>query len=121
MWKISKIKRTPTVSPQYSKVSRSHLMDTRIITARKRSLGQGNIFRSVCQSFCSQWGRGSLYDVTSCLAAWSHVPSRMFLSLVPRSFGERGLCPGRVCPGTPPPPEPEKRAVRILLECFLGI
>ena len=24
------------------------------ITARKRSLGQGNIFRSVCQEFCSQ-------------------------------------------------------------------
>ena len=26
------------------------------ITARKRSLGQSNIFRSVCQEFCS-WGR----------------------------------------------------------------
>ena len=25
-----------------------------IITARKRSLGQGNIFSSVCQEFCSQ-------------------------------------------------------------------
>ena len=25
-----------------------------IITARKRSLGQGNIFTSVCQEFCSQ-------------------------------------------------------------------
>ena len=26
------------------------------ITARKRNLGQGNIFSSVCQEFCSQWG-----------------------------------------------------------------
>ena len=32
---------------------------TFFITARKRSLGQGNIFRSVCQEFCPQWGRGS--------------------------------------------------------------
>ena len=28
----------------------------RIITARKRSLGQGNIFTSVCQEFCSRLG-----------------------------------------------------------------
>ena len=27
-----------------------------IITARKRSLGQGNIFTSVCQEFCSGGG-----------------------------------------------------------------
>ena len=27
-----------------------------LITARKRSLGQGNIFTSVCHSFCSQGG-----------------------------------------------------------------
>ena len=27
-----------------------------IFTARKRSLGQGNIFSSVCQEFCSQEG-----------------------------------------------------------------
>ena len=27
-----------------------------IITTRKRSLGQGNIFTSVCQEFCSQGG-----------------------------------------------------------------
>ena len=33
-------------------------MDTNgLITARKRSLGQGNIFSSVCQEFCSQRGR----------------------------------------------------------------
>ena len=27
-----------------------------VITARKRSLGQGNVFTPVCQSFCSQGG-----------------------------------------------------------------
>ena len=26
-----------------------------IFTSRKRSLGQGNVFTPVCQSFCSQW------------------------------------------------------------------
>ena len=31
-------------------------------------------------------GGGVLYDVTSCLAAWSHVPSRGSLSLVTCSF-----------------------------------
>ena len=39
----------------------------RLITARKRSLGQGNIFRSVCQEFCP-WG--------VCLrACWDTTPS----------------------------------------------
>ena len=30
-----------------------------VFTAHKRSLGQGNIFRSVCQEFCPQWGEVS--------------------------------------------------------------
>ena len=30
--------------------------DCFVFTARKRSLGQGNIFRSVCQEFCPQGG-----------------------------------------------------------------
>ena len=38
-------------------------------------------------SFCSGGG-GSLYDVNSCLAAWSHVPSRRSPS--------KGLCPAGV-------------------------
>ena len=29
---------------------------TQVVTARKRSLGQGNIFIGVCQEFCSQGG-----------------------------------------------------------------
>ena len=44
-----------------------------IFTARKRSLGEGNVFTRVCHSF---QGRRSLYDITSCLADWSYVPSR---------------------------------------------
>ena len=35
-----------------------------VITARKRSLGQGNLFTGVCLST-------EEYDVTSCPAAWS--------------------------------------------------
>ena len=41
-----------------------------LFISRKWSLRQGNIFTGVCLSM------GSLYDVTSCLAAWSHIPSR---------------------------------------------
>ena len=40
-----------------------------IVTARKRSLGQGNIFSSVCQEFCSPGGG-------FCLSAcWDTTPS----------------------------------------------
>ena len=54
-----------------------------IFTARKRSSVQGNVFVPVCHSV----HRGeSLYDVTSCLAAWSQVPSGGSLCLVPGSF-----------------------------------
>ena len=34
------------------------ILGLQIITARKRSLGQGDIFKSVCQEFCSQVGGG---------------------------------------------------------------
>ena len=40
-----------------------------IVTAHKRSLGQGNVFTRVCHSV--QGGRRSLYDGTSYLADWS--------------------------------------------------
>ena len=80
-----------------------------LITARKRSLGQGNVFRSICYSV--HWGGGPLYDVTSCLAASSHVPSRgvsvpgsMFLSMSGESLSRwslsRGVYVGR--PLSPP-------------------
>ena len=82
-------------------------------TARKQSLGQGNIFRSVCLS-----AGGPLYDITSCLAEWSPLPSRV------------GLCPGGLVSikgdGSLPrgslleqPPESAKWAIRILRKCFL--
>ena len=35
-------------------------LKTLVVTARKRSLGQGNIFRSVCQEFCPRGGGGAL-------------------------------------------------------------
>ena len=43
----------------YSSVSQLECRFLCFITARKRSLGQGNIFSSVCQEFCSQGGGGS--------------------------------------------------------------
>ena len=61
-----------------------------IFTGRKRSLGQGNIFRSVCQEFCPQGGGG----VGQCLL---------------RGEGNGGDPPGRLL----------LRAVHILLECIL--
>ena len=50
---------------QYEKLSQS------FITARKRSLGQGNIFIGMCQEFCSQGGRGVVYPSMPCR---SHAP-----------------------------------------------
>ena len=54
----------------------------------------------------------SVILVTSCLAAWSHVPSGGSLSLVPCSF--RGVSLDRV----PPPPCGTEREVRIILKCI---
>ena len=61
-----------------------------LFTARKRSLGQGNIFISVCQEFCS---RGGVH-------------------------GPRGVC-SRGVHGGDPPRRLLLWAVRILLECIL--
>ena len=85
-------------------------------------------------------GRGSLYDVTSCLAAWSHVPFGGFclwshvpsgdsLSLVPcsfRGFSIQGSLPDKkpqteTSPQQRTPPQYGKeRVVHILLECILA-
>ena len=49
---------------------------------------------------CAQGGRGTLYDVTTCLAAWSHVPSGGSLSLHAHSGGSvQGSVSGGLCPG----------------------
>ena len=89
-----------------------------IFTARKRSLGQGNVFTRVCHSI--------LHDDTSSLAAWSQVPSGgsvfgpMFLlrgrgvSLSGPMFLRRG---GGSSPWTETPPTPV--TIRILLEYIL--
>ena len=82
-------------------------------------------------------GWGSLYDITSYLASWSHVPLRRSLSRWPLCRGSlskgvsvqeslsRGLCPGvsvqgGLCRETPSL-QSEKQMVRILLECFLAV
>ena len=91
----------------------------RLITTRKRSLGQGNIFSSVCQEFCSG---GS---------TWAGTPQAGTPLL------GRYTPPGRYPPGQVHPPgrytpwqvhpreqcmlgdTGNKRAVRILLDCIL--
>ena len=56
-------------------------------------LQEGTVFRVVCLS--TGW---SLYDVTSCLPPWSHVPSRG-LCLWSHVPSRRCLCPGGLCVG----------------------
>ena len=73
-----------------------------IFTARKLSLGQGNVFRSVCQSFCPQGGWGVLCMMS--LTVW--LPGPMFLlgGLYPWSHVPGGgLCPGGVSVQIQPP------------------
>ena len=81
------------------------IMSDSIVTARKRSLGQGNIFTSVCQEFSSQEG---------CLV-WGG-------SMVPGGVYSRGSAWGGAWSGglvETPPRRLLLRAVRILLECIL--
>ena len=73
-----------------------------IFTARKWSLGWGNVFTGLSRV-------GSLYDVTFCLAAWSHVPFRGCGCLILCSFWGWGssvpgtmLLPVGVSVGRPP-------------------
>ena len=80
-----------------------------IFTARKRSLGQGNIFTSVCQEFCSQegvaWSQGG-----ACSGGWlvpgrgcllRGVPARscfkIFFGVHTQGWGGGCLVPGRCC------------------------
>ena len=79
----------------------------RVVTACKRSLGQGNIFfTGVCQEFCSQGGGAW---------SWGAVPG-------PRGCLVLGGMPGPgvcVCVWRPPPGRVLLRMVRILLEFIL--
>ena len=85
-----------------------------VITARKRTLGHGNIFRSVCQEFCPRGGG---------------LPQRMLryhplgTKQAPPPRDQAGTPPG---PGRPPPREQSmlgdmvnEQAKCILLECNL--
>ena len=70
---------------EHSRAIKSQKKLLALITTRKRSLGQGTIF--TMSVILSMGRRESLYDVTSCLTALSHVPSGGgSLSLVPCSF-----------------------------------
>ena len=53
------------------------------ITTRKRSLGQGNIFSSVCQEFCSQGGIPACIagGIPACLAGLQGVVSQHALQV----------------------------------------
>ena len=83
------------------------------------------IFSRVFFLFTGGKKGAALYDVTSCLAAWSHVPSTgvsvpgsMFCPQGSLTGG--GLCRGGGhCRECPPPSESGKWGVHSLLECFL--
>ena len=65
-----------------------------IVTPHKRGLGQGNIFTSVCQEFCSQGG---------CLVPGGSAPGGVSApGRVPASGGVGGLLPGGCLVETPP-------------------
>ena len=73
-----------------------YFISVNVITARKRSLGQGNIFTNVCHSFCPR-GRGGSASRGVGLGRPTPNPHRTLQDTV------------------------NERAVRILLECILVI
>ena len=79
-----------------------------IFTARKRSLGQDNIFRSMCQEFCPRGGacsRGGAARGGACSREDAYSKG------VPASGGAWWRPPGQLL----------LWAVRILLECILVV
>ena len=93
-----------------------------IFTARKQSLGQGNIFSSVCQEFCSQGGQ---YVPPGRYNPLAGTPPRQVHPPWAGTPPDRYTPSGRYTPlGRYTPWEQcmlgdtgNKRAVRILLEC----
>ena len=61
---------------------------TSIFTARKPSLGQGNVFTPVCQSFCSRGERGA-YSI----ACWDPPPGQVS----PGRYTPRQVTPSAHC------------------------
>ena len=108
--------------------------DKIFITARKRSLGQGNIFSSMCQEFCPQGGGVCLsacWDTTPGSTPPEHSPPPpRALTTTPESRHPQGADPAweQAPPRADTPTAPvqcmlghtvNKRAVCILLECNL--
>ena len=62
-----------------------------LVTARKRSLGQGNIFSSVCQEFCP-WG-----SLPQCMLGYHPLPRRPPWQGRPPSPGKK-TTPGKSDP-----------------------
>ena len=71
--------------------------------------------------FTGGGSRGSLYDDTSCLVAWSRVPSGGVSVSGPMLFLGVSVQGGLFQGDTLLLPYDEEQAVRILLECFLVI
>ena len=93
------------------------------LTARKRGLGQGNIFIGVCQEFCSREAGGG-----GVVRGVSASGRGLVLGRVSALEGSapRGLVCGpggwsRGVPGGDPPERLLLQAVSILLECILVI
>ena len=95
-----------------------------LFTARKRSLGQGNIFRSVCQEFCPYGG------LPQCMLGYHPTPpTRQAPSRTRQAppWDQAGNPQTRhpPGPGTSPPDQSmlgdtvNERAVHIPLECIL--
>ena len=63
-----------------------------VITARKRNLGQGNIFIGVCQEFCSQGAVGV------CLSACWDTPPREQTPMPPHPPPPRSTPPEQTLP-----------------------
>ena len=110
-----------------------------LITARKRSLGQGNVFRSVCHSvhrgrgFCPTPLDADLPGLDrfppGCRPpGWADPPgvgqtpldaNPSQVGQIPRGWGDPPGCRPPWGWADPPPDTVNKRAVRILLECML--
>ena len=98
------------------------LREGNVFTARKRSLGQGNIFIGVCQEFCSQgggliWGPapggGAWWRPPGWLPLWAVCILLEYILVTPVCHSvilgdlcpgggvsvQEGICSGCLCPG----------------------
>ena len=70
-----------------TKIFQKHKTLLALFTARKRSLGQGNIFRSVCQEFCpggggGVWSRGCVLHDRYCCGRYASYWNAFLLFLI---------------------------------------